>query len=93
MKTLLARAHFVLTLNCEQSTRIVSDSLDRHLTFTERLAVRLHYIGCMSCRRFRKQIEFVRDSVQERETREIKTDGMSEDAKDRIRKAFREASE
>ena len=54
----------ILTLNCEESTKLVSDSLDRRLKRSERLAVVLHGLGCWSCRRFRKQIELIRKAMR-----------------------------
>ena len=56
----------ILTLKCEHSTRIVSESFDRDLSFAECWAVRLHYIGCWSCRRFGKQMKQMRDAVRKR---------------------------
>ena len=59
MKKLLSAAKLMLTLKCEQSTRIVSESLDRKLSPVERWAVRLHYVSCWSCRRFGKQLRMM----------------------------------
>ncbi len=54
----------ILTLTCEQSTRLVSESLDRDLPRGERWAVRLHALCCRSCRRYRRQILFLREAVR-----------------------------
>lgn len=64
MKNCLSALKLILTLKCEQSTRLVSDSLDRELSLVERWAVRLHYIGCWSCRRFGKQIRLIQKALQ-----------------------------
>jgi len=64
VKNLLSSIRLILTLDCEQSSRMLSDSFDRDLTSSERWAVRLHYIGCWSCRRLRKQIAFLREAVR-----------------------------
>jgi hypothetical protein len=56
----------VLTLCCDESTRLVSESLDRELPFGERLAVRLHALCCRSCRRCRKQFVFLRQALVRR---------------------------
>jgi predicted anti-sigma-YlaC factor YlaD len=53
----------LLTLTCEQSTRLVSESLDSDLPRGERLAVRLHAVSCRSCRRYRKQLAFLSQAV------------------------------
>ena len=54
----------ILTLTCDESTRLVSESLDRELPAGERWAVRLHALSCRSCRRFRRQLLFLRDAVR-----------------------------
>ncbi len=55
---------FILTLRCEESTKLVSDSLDRKLTSGERLAVKLHQIGCWSCRRFGRHMALIRKAMR-----------------------------
>ena len=82
----------MLTLKCEQSTHIVSESLDRDLSFVERWAVRLHYISCWSCRRFSKQIRQMRDLVRQHPERPTETAGLSPDATRRIEEAIRKES-
>jgi hypothetical protein len=46
----------VLTLRCEEASRLASESLDRPLPFEERLAMRLHQMICRSCRRYARQV-------------------------------------
>ena len=50
----------ILTLTCDESTRLMSDSLDAELPYPERLAYRLHSVSCRHCRRFLRQIRFLR---------------------------------
>jgi hypothetical protein len=54
----------ILTLTCDESTRVMSDSLDAELPLAERLAYRLHALGCRHCRRFLRQIRFLRAATQ-----------------------------
>ncbi len=54
----------ILTLACEESTRLVSESLDRDLPWGERWAVRLHAVCCRSCSGYRKQIELLREALR-----------------------------
>ena len=54
----------LLTLHCDESSRLVSESLDRDLTFVERWAVRLHRIGCVSCRRLLRQLQLIREAAR-----------------------------
>ncbi|MDD4913517.1 MAG: zf-HC2 domain-containing protein [Methylococcales bacterium] len=46
--------------NCKDISGLVSESMDRPLTFRERWAVRLHFFMCRSCARFQRQIRFLR---------------------------------
>jgi Putative zinc-finger len=47
-------------LNCKQTSVLVSQSLDRPLTWRERWAVRWHLWICVYCRRFSQQLKFIR---------------------------------
>ena len=58
--SLFSDLKLILTLNCRESSRLVSDSLDRKLRWSERWAVRLHVLICWSCRRFKQQLLLLR---------------------------------
>jgi len=60
----LKSIRLILTLKCEESTRLVSESRDRDLPFAERWAVRLHAIGCRSCRRYAKQLRLLSTALR-----------------------------
>ena len=45
----LPDVRLILYCQCEQSSLLVSDSLDRRLTFSERWAMRLHHMVCSRC--------------------------------------------
>jgi hypothetical protein len=47
-------------LNCKQNTELLSQALDRPITFREKLAIRLHLMMCRGCRNFEKQLVFIR---------------------------------
>ena len=51
-------------LNCNQTTQLVSQSLDRRLTLSERFALRLHLMLCKFCKRFSQQIQIMRVSIK-----------------------------
>lgn len=59
-----AAVKLILTLKCEQSTRLVSQSLDGQLGWSERWAVRLHALCCRPCRRYKRQILFLRQALR-----------------------------
>jgi hypothetical protein len=37
---------------CRHATRLISDGLDRSLSWTQRLLLGIHLLGCVPCRRF-----------------------------------------
>ena len=47
-------------LSCKQTSLLVSQSLDRPLTWRERWAVRVHLLICVYCRRFTQQLKLIR---------------------------------
>lgn len=51
-------------LNCKQTSLLVSQSLDRPLTWRERWAVRTHLLICVYCRRFTQQLKLIRGFMQ-----------------------------
>ena len=52
-------------LTCRETTRLVSQGLDRELEFGERVALRLHLAYCLGCRRAGRQMAFLRRAVRE----------------------------
>jgi len=51
-------------LTCKETTRLVSQGLDRELEFGERVALRVHFAICLGCRRASRQMAFLRRAVQ-----------------------------
>jgi predicted anti-sigma-YlaC factor YlaD len=49
-------------MNCKQSTRLLSESLDRPLKGSETLRLRLHLITCQGCRNYKAQMGFLREA-------------------------------
>jgi len=47
-------------LNCQQVTKLLSESQERPLTIHERMALRIHLFWCSGCRTFDKQIHSLR---------------------------------
>ena len=54
----------ILTVRCEEASRLASDALDRRLTLSERIAVRAHTWICRSCRRFHTQLAMLREFLK-----------------------------
>ena len=51
-------------LNCNQTTQLVSQSLDRRLTLSERFALQLHLMLCKFCKRFSQQIQIMQVNIK-----------------------------
>lgn len=49
-------------MNCKQSTRLLSEALDRPLKGSETLGLRLHLITCRGCRNYKAQMGFLREA-------------------------------
>jgi len=62
--SVLRAVRMLLSLRCEESTRIMSDDYEREISGIERWAVRLHFISCRACRRFRRQIAFLQQAAR-----------------------------
>jgi predicted anti-sigma-YlaC factor YlaD len=50
-------------LSCKETTRLVSQGLDRRLGLGERLVVRIHLAICEGCSHFSRQAAFLRRAV------------------------------
>lgn len=49
--------------NCKDISELLSDSMERPLTWRERLAVRGHLLMCRHCARFQQQVHFLRKAA------------------------------
>lgn len=54
-----------MMLTCKETTRLISQGLDRELAFGERVALRLHLAICLGCRRAGAQMNLLRKAVRE----------------------------
>ncbi|MDO8370086.1 MAG: zf-HC2 domain-containing protein [Candidatus Nitrotoga sp.] len=52
-------------LNCKQNSELLSQSLDRPITFREKMAMRMHLMMCRGCRSCEKQLAFIRKAARE----------------------------
>lgn len=76
--------------NCKEVASLVSQKLDRDLSFAERLHLRMHLVMCFMCRRFSRQIQTVSFISRNagRTDSDIVDDGLSLEAKARIKGAL-----
>ncbi len=57
-------------LKCKEACVLLSQSQDRTLTLSERLSVWVHLAVCPHCRRYRKQLKFIRKNIKNWQGRE-----------------------
>jgi len=76
-------------LHCDKVSKFVSESMDRDLSFTERMSVRVHLLMCRHCARFAKQLEHMR-SVIRKESSKYPQQKLDEDAKVEMKKRLRQ---
>ena len=53
-----------MILSCKEVTRLVSQGMDRRLTFGRRVSLRVHFAICEGCTNFTRQMQFLRDSLR-----------------------------
>ena len=80
-------------LNCRQITRLVSQSMDARIPWYQRLAIRLHLLYCVWCRRYAAHLQFLRKATKglPEETTDASAPRLSGEAKEQMRKRLGEA--
>lgn len=79
---------WIVSLRCEESDRLMSDSLDRRLNWAERVALCGHVSVCRGCRRARQQLRTLQRSMQtmlDAVDSAAGSETLSPEARDRIR--------
>jgi len=51
-------------LTCKQASKLVSQSLDRPLTWSEKIQLKLHLLICNPCTQFKRQLNMLRTAMQ-----------------------------
>src|SRR5260221_3425433 len=76
---------------CKTAARLQSEALDRKLPLRQRFGLRVHLLLCKWCRRYGKQITFLRDAAHEHpeEMAEPIPQRLSDDARERITQRLR----
>ena len=80
--------------DCRTITPTFSASIDRKLTFKERIVTRLHLFTCEACVRYLEQIRILHDLLHAHDLAAVPTSdsALSSDSKDRLKAALRSAS-
>ena len=53
-----------MLISCKDASRLISQMQDGELPLRRRLAVRLHLLFCDACRRFVRQLRFLRAAMR-----------------------------
>jgi len=75
--------------SCRRITRLISEGLDRSLSWFERLCLGVHLLGCEPCCRFRRAVRWLHRALPSA------PDGLElpPEARQRIRRALEQAAQ
>ncbi len=78
---------------CSAVIQMVSESMDHTLPLRKRIGVRLHFLICKWCERYRQQLLFIREAVRQHPERlegqdSSPTTTLSPEARERIKRAL-----
>jgi hypothetical protein len=81
-----------LSPNCREASRLQSDALDQPLSLPKRFGLRVHLLLCKWCRRYGKQIRFLRRAVHEHphELTDATPRSLSPEARERLKQSLRD---
>ncbi|MDI1245849.1 MAG: zf-HC2 domain-containing protein [Rhodoferax sp.] len=51
-------------MNCENITRLISESQDRTLSLTEKINLKMHVVMCAGCKNFSLQVPFLSQAMK-----------------------------
>jgi hypothetical protein len=75
--------------NCREVSMRVSQSMDKELSLSQKLGVRLHLMMCCYCARFGRQLTMIR-RVMHGEKDSLQHQKMDERTKEKLRKIMKE---
>ncbi|MGQ0811107.1 MAG: hypothetical protein ACT4OO_07765 [Nitrospiraceae bacterium] len=84
-----------MTPSCKEMTRLLSEQMDRPLPFRTRLTMRVHFLICKWCERYRNQLLFIRQAVR-RHPEKLEDQDLSDpstlspEARERLKQSFRD---
>ena len=80
----------VLSPSCKEVTRLQSEVFEHKLTFLQRAGLRFHLVLCKWCRRYGKQIRFLRLAAQrcEQDEQIVPSQVLSSEARNRMKRAI-----
>ncbi|MHC4431703.1 MAG: anti-sigma factor family protein [Planctomycetota bacterium] len=60
----LRNVALILTMRCDQASWLISNSQERELNGAERCALSFHLLICRVCRKYRRQLAFMRNVLR-----------------------------
>ncbi|MDO9143183.1 zf-HC2 domain-containing protein [Rhodoferax sp.] len=57
-------------MNCQQATRLISESQERSLSLTEKMTLKMHVMMCSGCKNFSLQVPFLSKAMKAYANRE-----------------------
>ncbi len=87
----LGRGLAELSPSCREATRLQSEAMDRPLRLRQRIGLRIHLVLCRWCRRYGKQIGFLRSMAHEHEKHgdALPTQSLRSEAKERMKERLK----
>jgi len=91
----LARVMAALFPDCRHASRLQSEALDHKLPILHHIGLRIHLVLCRWCRRYGKQIRFLRHAAHEHPDKlaEPARQKLPDDARERIKQKLRAKEE
>ena len=84
--------HWVFS--CKQITALISLSMDTKLPMYKRMGIRFHLMMCVLCRRYQKQLLFIRSILgHDEEGKDQPCEILSDDARKRIEDTLNDEKE
>lgn len=80
-----------LSPSCREATRLQSEAMDRPLSLRKRIGLRIHLGLCRWCRRYGRQIGFLRSVAHEHEKQEetLPPQTLRPEARERIKERLK----
>lgn len=80
-----------LSPSCREATRLQSEAMDRPLALRKRIGLRIHLVLCRWCRRYGKQIGFLRSIAHDHEKHEetLPQQALRSEAKERMKQRLK----
>ena len=80
-------------INCREATRLISQAMEADLPWHRRLAIKIHLLYCVWCRRYAAQLKILRKAAKQlpQEHLEAPSQKLSEEARARMCARLKEA--